>query len=188
MTWQIKAAVGFAIACVLALIVWFGIHEYHTVLTDNQQIGAQAVVIKGQDTTIVQQASTAAVTDVVVGKSVQADAAAVVASSNIDTWVASQTALINSAYANPSQTVTAPAVASGTTGTKPVAKPVAKPYPVLNIPTGPVKTITSDQAGDVVPQGQVAEVSAVQLTGSWMKYCAAIDNADAKCSSLPQAQ
>jgi hypothetical protein len=184
MTWQIKAAVGFAIACVLALIVWFGIHEYHTVLTDNQQIGAQAVVIKGQDTTIVQQASTAAVTDTVVGQAVVADQAAAATGSKIDAWVASQTSQINSNYANPSQVVTAPAGASGAATTK----PVTKPYPVLNIPTAPVKTITSDQAGDVVPQGQDAEVSAVQLTGSWMKYCAAIDNADAKCTGLPQAQ
>lgn len=184
MTWQIKGIILAVIAAVAALVIWFGIHEYHTVLADNQQIGAQAVVIKGQDTTITQQASTAAVTDVVVGKSVQADAAAAATGSKIDAWVASQTSQINSAYANPTQVVTAPAGASGTTATK----PVTKPYPVLNIPTAPVKTITSDQAGDVVPQGQEAEVSAVQLTGSWMKYCAAIDNADAKCTGLPQAQ
>lgn len=177
MTWQIKAAIGFAVACVLALIVWFGIHEYHTVLTDNQKIGSDAVVIKGQATTIDQQASTAAVTDNVVGKSVQADQAAAATGSKIDAWVASQTAQINAAYANPSSAVVAPTPASGTTAAKPVVTPAA-----------PVKTITSDQAGDVVPTGQDAAVNAVQLTGSWMKYCAAIDNADAKCAGLPQAQ
>lgn len=178
-TWQIKLAIGAALIAVVGLIGWFAVHEYHTVLSDNQKIGSDAVVIKGQDTTIKQQASSAAVTDTVVASSVQADQAAIVTTSNIDSWVADQTKAIDSKYANPTTSVVAPAVAGKATSTT---------KPVLPIPAGPVKTITSDQAGDVVPTGRDAEVSAVQLTGSWMKYCAAIDNADAKCTGLPQAQ
>jgi hypothetical protein len=175
LTWQIKAIIGVVVVVLAAVLVWFAVHEYHTVLSDNQKIGADAVVIKGQDTTIKQQASSAAVTDTVVASSVQADQAAQATTSKIDSWVADQTKQIDSKYANPTQVVVAPAGTTGTAVTKPTPAPA------------PVKTITSDQAGDVVPTGRDAEVSAVQLTGSWMKYCAAIDNADAKCAGLPQA-
>lgn len=177
LTWQIKLAIGAVIIAVVGLLGWFAVHEYHTVLSDNQKIGSDAVVIKGQATTIVQQASTAAVTDAVVASSVKADQAAAATGTKIDAWVADQTKQIDSKYANPTTTVVAPATSTATTSTV-TPKPVA----------APVKTITSDQAGDVVPTGRDAEVSAVQLTGSWMKYCAAIDNADAKCAGLPQAQ
>jgi hypothetical protein len=178
LTWQIKLAIGAAIIAVVGLLGWFAVHEYHTVLSDNQKIGSDAVVIKGQATTIVQQASTAAVTDAVVASSVKADQAAAATGSKIDAWVADQTKQIDSKYANPTTSVVAPATTATST-----ASSAVKPKPVV-----PVKTITSDQAGDVVPVGRDAEVSAVQLTGSWMKYCAAIDNADAKCTALPQAQ
>lgn len=178
LTWQIKLAIGVAIIAVVGLLGWFAVHEYHTVLSDNQKIGSDAVVIKGQATTIVQQASTAAVTDVVVASSVKADQAAAATGSKIDAWVADQTKQIDSKYANPTTSVVAPATTTTSVATRPVT-----PQPVV-----PVKTITSDQAGDVVPVGHDAEVSAVQLTGSWMKYCAAIENADAKCTALPQAQ
>lgn len=185
-TWQIKAAIILAIAVAVGLVAWFGVHEYHQVMKDQQTIGSNTQVIATQQNTIQTTASSAAVTDVVVASSVQGDQNAVVAQTNIDAWVASQTKIIGDKYAtDTSGVVVAPPVTPTTTasGSTPVAKPVVKPAPAVV-----VKTITSDQAGDVVPTGEDAEIQTVQLTGSWMKYCAAIGNGDPKCTALPQLQ
>jgi cytoskeletal protein RodZ len=172
---EIKAAIAAAVLVVFALVAWFGWHEYKAHLADQSTMGQQTQVIADQHNTIQTQASSAAVTDTVVASSVQADQAAQATSSKIDAWIATQTSQINSKYANGPTSVVAPTPASGTAvATKPVA-----PAPA---------TVSADQAGDVVPTGKEAEISAVQLTGSWMKYCAAIGDADPKCASVPQAQ
>jgi hypothetical protein len=174
MTLQVKAIIAAVAAAILALIIWFAIHEYHTVLGDQKTIGQQGQVINDQHNTIQTQASSAAVTDTVVASSVQGDQAAQATQSKINGWVADQVSQINSKYANGASTVVAPTPSSST-----VPKPVT---PV------PIATVTADKAGDVVPTGKEAEISAVQLTGSWMKYCAAVGSADPKCASVPQAQ
>lgn len=176
-TWQIKAIIAAAIAVLIGLMVWFGVHEYHTVLKDQKTIGTQSQVINDQKNTIQQQHNTAVVTDNVVASSVQADQNAVTTNNKIDTWVQDQTKDIDNKYTNPTSTVVTPTPSGG----KPVVtKPVTPPAPVVMVP--------SDKAGDVVPTGREAEVSAVQLTGSWMKYCAAVGNDDPKCAGLPQPQ
>ncbi|BDD79595.1 hypothetical protein [Burkholderia phage FLC9] len=171
----VKAAIASAVIAVLALVGWFGWHEYKAHLADQTQLGQQTQVIADQHNTIQTQASSAAVTDTVVASAVQADQAAQATTSKIDAWVADQTSQINSKYANGPTSVIAPTPASGTAvATKPVA-----PAPA---------TVSADQAGDVVPTGKDAEISAVQLTGSWMKYCDAVGGADPKCASVPKAQ
>ena len=175
MTLQVKAIIAAVIAAIVGLIVWFAIHEYHTVLGDQKTMGQQTQVIADQHATIQGQASSAAVTDTVVASAVQADQNASATNSKIDAWVQQQTQQINSQYANAPTTVVAPTPASGTA----VAPKPVPPAPAM---------VSADEAGDVVPTGKEAQISAVQLTGSWMKYCAAVGNADPKCANVPQAQ
>lgn len=190
-TWEIKAAIAAAILAVLALVGWFGVHEYHTVLSDQTKIGGQTQVIKDQANTIQQAASTAAVTDTVVASAVQADQAATVGANNIQSWVATQSAQIEAQYASGAQFTVPPA----TSASVPAVTTGGKTYPTLVVPSAvaptkpapvAVTTITSDQAGDVVPTGKDAALDTVQLTGSWMTYCAAVGTGDPKCASVPK--
>jgi hypothetical protein len=168
----VKAAIGAAVLVVIGLLGWFGYDQYKAHLADQSTMGGQTQVIADQHNTIQTQASSAAVTDNVVGKSVVADQAAQATNSKIDAWVADQTQQINGKYANGPTSVVAPTPASGTAV-------VPKPAPA---------TVSAADAGDVVPTGQEAEVNAVQLTGSWMKYCAAVGDSDPKCASVPKVQ
>lgn len=176
MNLQAKLIGAGVIALIIAGLGWFGYHMVQVWSNQKTTNAEQSTVIKDQSTTIVLQASSAAITDTATAAAASRAQAVQDKQGTIDSSTEAQIKALTQQYAG--QTIT-----PNVTYT-PVTSGSATPAPVQPKAAVVVPATTPSQ-----PTPYEVAVSQVRITGVWQTYCAGNpDDPDCQGVPAPQAQ